>query len=258
MRTLPDHDAWIDRFKAYRDFTETHGRLPENNKLGGPEDTLRTWLERQRTAEAAGDLDGSLAAILRSVKGSLDHGPAKPAASPRTVKEPPARQRPAGALRLEQFEKFCRTHGRLPRFSGESEEERAMWRYLNNKVRFQYRRNSLLPYELDRLSKIPGVFEARVYKKRVPAPAATDTARMLRIKGDLERTEELISFVTGNGRLPRAYGPDREPSLYNFLRKRIRSGYKAGTLDEVTIRRLSALDGVLVPSRRPHGGQAAA
>lgn len=239
---LPDHDAWIARFKAFRDWVQENSRLPENSPDGGPEDTLRSWLDRQRNAVSDANLHPNLEAILRTVPGAVPTGMKPKAAEPETF--------PPGNSRLDNLELFYRRHGRLPRFSGTASGEKSMYKYLNDTVRVRFRRNELDAETLYRLSRIPGVFTPRKYTRPGGDTPSQPTARALRLQQADTRMNDLIEFCTTNGRIPNSTGTGKECSLYNYLRRVVRPAYQAGTLDEVAVKRLSAVKGVLVPRRR--------
>lgn len=93
---LPNNEAWISRFKALRDWAAAHGRLPAEDPEGGPEDTLHTWLERQRLAARAGSLDGNMVTILRMVPGTLP--------APKNPAKARDKSRATGTPRLPQGE----------------------------------------------------------------------------------------------------------------------------------------------------------
>lgn len=250
LNELPDNDAWIARFKAFKAWVDDNGRLPENDPEGGPEDTLRTWLDRQRTAILNEDLSPNLEGILRSVHGAVPRVPRKKAAPVTDVF-------PAGNGRLDNLELFYKRHGRLPRYSGTAPGEKIMYKYLNATVRVRYRRDELEPEALERLNKIPGVFTPRKFTRRdgTADTPKEPTARALRMKAVDTRMADLVEFCTKHSRIPSGYGPGQEPSLYNYLRRVVRPAYKAGTLDEVTVKRLSAVEGVLVPKSQPNKAQ---
>lgn len=243
---LPDNDAWIARFKAFKSWVDEHGALPKSNPEGGPEDTLRTWLDRQCTDIQNSSLAPRLEAILRSVPGAV----------PRLARRKSAASSafPPGNGRLDNLELFFQQHGRLPRYSGTAPGEESMYKYLNDTVRVRYRRDELPPEMLERLNKIPGVFTARKIKRREDSVPRQPTERALRIKAGDTRMADLIAFCTEHGRLPSATGAGTEPSLYNYLRRIVRPSFKSGTLDPETVKALSAVDGLLVPRRRGVSG----
>ncbi|MCC3299431.1 hypothetical protein [Arthrobacter caoxuetaonis] len=239
---LPDHDAWIARFKAFRDWVQENSRLPENDPEGGPEDTMRNWLDRQRLAVADSNLSPSLEAILRSVPGAIPRGARRKVAAPTVF--------PPGNSRLDNLELFYGRHGRLPRFSGTAPGEKNMYKYLNATVRVRYRRNELDAATLYRLSKIPGVFTPRKFTRSGGDTPSQPTARALKLQQADTRMNDLIEFCTTNGRIPRSTGNGKERMLYNYLRRVVRPAYQAGTLDEIAQKRLSAVKGVLTPRKR--------
>lgn len=218
---LPNNDAWISRFKDLRDWTKAHGRLPRENLSGGPEDTLYTWLERQRTAWHEGLLDENLTKILRMIHGAVT----SPNSAGPTKKQ----------TRLDRLEAFHSLHGRLPAFAGEARDERAMYSYLNSTVRVMHRKGELSADTKARLENIPGVL-VDIYQ---PRKKTTDRAESTLLK--------LIDFGTDNGRLPRQDRPEPEPTLYSYLCQTLRPAYAAGALDEDTILRLDkAMPGCLL------------
>lgn len=248
-RELPNNDAWITRFKDFKAFVDAHDRMPEEDLNGGPEDTLHTWLERQRAARANGTLAKGLDAILDSIKGAFT----EPAP---TVQERLDRVRdldaghelptvPAkGTGRLERLEHFAKQHGRLPAFGGTEPDEQNLYGYLNSVIRVRYRRGELDPIMVSRLKRIPGIFDARAYNRRKPAGTAPK-ALSVRAQARIAKMEELIAFCTAEGRLPQTHRAGAEPALYDYLRRRVRPAYAEGLLDDVTAKRLLALPGVL-------------
>lgn len=157
MPYLPDNDAWLDRFKALRSFYDTRGRLPRSNNNGGPEDTMRTWLERQRAAWEAGLLPENLEGILRIIPKSL-----------------PARRRPPEALKRQTFkddpagriQAFYAEHGRLPQSRGPEAGERFLYKYLLETARPRFSAGTLNPDIAQRLSTVPGALMGRKYNRR--------------------------------------------------------------------------------------------
>ena len=220
--SLPDNSAWIARFKTLRDWVAANGRLPEPDLAGGPEDTLCTWLERQRTAAWEGSLDAGLAAVLATIRGAA-----------------PDRRTPAIPDRLTALEDFYREHGRLPAYSGKDPIEAKLYQYLNGVVRVRHRRGQLKPDTVERLKLIPGVFEPRVLTRANAGAAA--------IAQD-PRTAELVSFCQQAGHAPRSRGTATEVRLNAFMRRTIRPAAEDGRLDEVTLLRLSKVQGVLAPA----------
>lgn len=252
-RELPNNDAWIARFKDFKAFVDTSGRLPEEDLNGGPEDTLHSWLMRQRAARADGTLAKGLDGILDSIKGAFTE-PA-PSVQERLERirelEPEQGKTPVGATknRAERLENFYKEHGRLPTFAGTEPDEQTLYRYLNSTVRVRYRRGELDPLIVARLTRIPDVFTCRAYTRRQSEGEPDAVSR--RAKERARRLEELITFCTNHGRLPRTTEPAPEPALYDYLRRRLRPAYAQGLLDEVTTKRLLALPGVLVKTTRP-------
>lgn len=252
-RELPNNDAWIARFKDFKAWVDAHGRLPVEDLDGGPEDTLHTWLTRQRAARANGTLASGLDAILDSVKGAFTElAPSVQERLDRVKELERAQGRPAPAKptrnRVDRLESFYAKHGALPSFAGTEPDEQALYHYLNNTIRFRYRRGELDPLIVARLSRIPDVFSGRAYKRA--QTAAKPSAKSQRAKERAARLEELITFCTENGRLPRTTEPAPEPALYDYLRRRLRPAHAQGLLDEVTTKRLLALPGVLVKTTR--------
>lgn len=252
---LPDNDAWLARFKDLRSWVAANGRLPESNPEGGPEDTLRTWLERQHANYRSGDLAENLATILKMIPGA--GVPRGGAALTDRPKAPPMRR---GMGRVQQMEDFYRTHGRLPKFKGSAPGEASLYSYLNSTARVQFRKNELSPEVHRRLSKIPGVLVS-IRRRPESAEPAAPTERALRVNRVDPRLEELIAFREKEGRLPKAGRPAPEPALHGYLYRRLRPAYAAGTLNEATLRRLETAPPYLAtaqPARTREGfGEAA-
>lgn len=159
MDHLPNNDAWIARFKALREFHDTHERLPRANRNGGPEDTLHTWLQRQRGIWAADRLPANLATILRMVPGTLTVRIKREMLAEAASAKVPAEAPPVKVLpfdRSESIEEFHREHGRLPRQRGGLQGERALYRHLCDVIRVKYRSGELEPDVLQRMESIPG------------------------------------------------------------------------------------------------------
>lgn len=257
---MPNNDAWIARFKALRAWHKTHGSLPQYNAAGGPEDTLRTWLNRQREAIVVGALDENLVKILRMVPGAvaapdqagISSAPAEAAAPPAPAGSP------RGMPRLQRLEGFYCEHGRLPKFGAACTEEKSLYRYLNSSVRVRYRRGELPADALKRLGAIPGVLVNIRSRPEVRTPVEP-TAAALRLKAVEDRLEDLIAFLTENQRLPAAGNPQPEPRLRAYLYGGLRPAYAAGKLNAETARRLNAaLPGCLVPKKHPTARRLAA
>lgn len=161
MPNLPDNDAWLARFKALRAFYDDRERLPRSNVDGGPEDTLRTWLERQRAAWDAGLLPGNLEGILRIIPKALPARRKSPAELQKTLMKQNFQDDPAGRIQA-----FYAEHGRLPRSNGHEPGERFMYKYLHETVRPRFAAGTLKPDIAQRLSTIPGALMGRKYTRR--------------------------------------------------------------------------------------------
>ena len=155
MDHLPDNDAWIARFKALREFHDAHERLPRASRHGGPEDTLHTWLERQRAAWVAERLPENLATILKIVPGALTMKIKRARlAEASSAKRPSAKVLPFD--RSEGIADFYREHGRLPRQRGSVPGERTLYKHLCDVIRVKYRAGELEPEVRQRLEGVPG------------------------------------------------------------------------------------------------------
>lgn len=161
MPQLPDNDAWLDRFKALRSFYDTRGRLPRSSIEGGPEDTLRTWLDRQRGAWEAGVMPENLEGILRIIPKALPARRKSPAELQKTLVKQNFQDDPAGRIQA-----FYAEHGRLPRSNGPEPGERFMYKYLHETVRPRFAAGTLKPDIAQRLSTIPGALMGRKYTRR--------------------------------------------------------------------------------------------
>lgn len=233
---LPDNDAWISRFKDLQAFHDEHGRLPSHSSAGGPQDTLRRWLERQRALARQGALRPSLARILETVPGALaSAGPVLGTYSP-----PGPRPR----TRLDRLEEFHSRHGRLPRFKGTEEDEAALYQFVID-LRTSHRRGELSPGVLTRLGRMPDLFHPVNRTGPRPKVPAAPTPKALRMRKALEKRSELVSFCVGHGRPPAGSRSARERSLYSHLYKVVRPAYASGVLDPETRRRLEPIPGVL-------------
>lgn len=243
---LPNNEAWITRFKALRDWTSQHGRIPKNRLAGGQEDTLRTWLNRQREAVLVGQLDENLVKILKMVPGAVP-GPGS-AGKKKAVagqSSPAATDNGRGTVRLQRREDFYLEHGRLPKSSATAPGEEALYAYLNSVVRVQYRKNEIPAKILKRLGAIPGVLVS-IYSRPEDRTEATAAAR--RLAESEGRMAELLAFLTESKRLPRLSSPQPEPRLRAYLYKVVRPAYLAGRLDPEAAHRLdTALPGCLIP-----------
>lgn len=161
--TAPDHDAWISRFKALRKFVEENKRLPRPDVAGGPEDTLCTWLGRQRQAHLQGQLPPNLQTILRMVPSALP----RPKRPPRKNRKSRAKGAVPAAVRdpAARIEDFYAEHERLPRHGGPVPGERFLYRYLLETVRAGFREGTLDPSLVGRMEKIPNALTARNYSR---------------------------------------------------------------------------------------------
>lgn len=246
-----DNDAWIGRFKALQAWVESSGQLPANSDRGGPGDTLRTWLERQRAAVREGELEPNLQRILETVPGALEPDPVP------VQLRPVSPIRPARtSVRLERLEAFCRGHGRLPVSGGTLPGEKNLYCYLVGVVRPQHRRQELHPEVAARLALIPGALpETSSPEPDVSAP----TARARRLSLVDTRLDDLADFCEDHGRLPNSRNPAPEPALFSYLYKAVRPAYAAGRLDPAAARRLEqAMPGCLVPRAYRRGRAEAA
>lgn len=238
QHTLPDYDAWISRFKALQAWVEENGSLPENDPDGGRGDTLRTWLNRQRAAVRNGTLESNLEAILRSVPGAVQE------------RCPTGGRSTSRAEKIRELEEFHAAHGRLPAYSGTAPGEKRLYKYLNDTLRPRQRKGMLSAEDLERLGKIPGIFQPRVLTRANAGPE---------VLARDPRTAELVAFCETHGRPPASAGPGPEVRLYTFMSRTIRSAARDGRLDEITTRRLGKIPGVLTsPLVRPEACSRAA
>lgn len=193
-------EAWLGRFAALETFVGTHERLPQPSVLGGPEDTLHTWLQRQRKAAHLRQLPRGLVLLLQSVPGALPVP--QPSAQGATVRLPRGTEKAVRDIR-----DFAAKHGFLPRRSTDSVHERRLNDYLYRHLErstldtpeAEARRQALLtvvrayPTRREALtSDVLDAAERYVDKHGHLPPRSTKDPALERIAGWVMRTSQLL------------------------------------------------------------------